>query len=73
MFSKVIVAFDGSERARDALLLGEALTNADGELLAAASTTTRLCLRGSTRPSRGSTRRRHGSPCRKPSMSCNAG
>jgi nucleotide-binding universal stress UspA family protein len=32
MFGKVIVAFDGSERALDALLLGEALTDADGEL-----------------------------------------
>ncbi len=32
MFSKVIVGFDGSEQARDALALGAALTACDGEL-----------------------------------------
>jgi hypothetical protein len=33
MFKRVIVAFDGSERGLDPLLLGEALTASDGELL----------------------------------------
>jgi len=33
MFSKVIVGFDGSEQARDALALGAALTARDGELI----------------------------------------
>lgn len=33
MFNKVIVAFDGSEQAMDALLLAEALTASDGELI----------------------------------------
>ena len=33
MFHKVIVAFDGSERALDALLLAEELTASDGELI----------------------------------------
>jgi nucleotide-binding universal stress UspA family protein len=33
MFQKVIVGFDGSERARDALVLGKALTASDGELI----------------------------------------
>jgi nucleotide-binding universal stress UspA family protein len=33
MFSKVIVGYDGSEQARDALCLGEALTARDGELI----------------------------------------
>ena len=33
MFAKVIVGYDGSERGRDALCLGEALTASDGELI----------------------------------------
>jgi len=33
MFNRVIVAFDGSERALDALFLAEALTTSDGELV----------------------------------------
>jgi nucleotide-binding universal stress UspA family protein len=33
MFAKVIVGFDGSEQAHDALALSEVLTAADGELL----------------------------------------
>jgi nucleotide-binding universal stress UspA family protein len=33
MFHKVIVAFDGSEQARDALVLGATLTASDGELI----------------------------------------
>ncbi len=33
MFSKVIVGFDGSEQARDALMLGAALAGRDGELI----------------------------------------
>ncbi len=33
MFHKVIVAFDGGERARDALVLGATLTARDGELI----------------------------------------
>ncbi len=33
MFHRVIVAFDGSEQARDALMLGAALTASDGELI----------------------------------------
>jgi len=33
MFNRVIVAFDGSERALDALFLAEALTASDGELV----------------------------------------
>jgi nucleotide-binding universal stress UspA family protein len=33
MFHKVIVAFDGSEQARDALVLGATLTASDGELV----------------------------------------
>jgi nucleotide-binding universal stress UspA family protein len=33
MFRKVIVGYDGSEQARDALCLGEVLTARDGELI----------------------------------------
>ena len=33
MFSKVIVGFDGSEQARDALMLGATLADRDGELI----------------------------------------
>ncbi len=33
MFDRVIVGFDGSERARDALVLADALTSADGEVI----------------------------------------
>ena len=33
MFGKVIVGFDGSEQARDALMLGATLADRDGELV----------------------------------------